>query len=302
MKINVTNHAKIRWYERFINSGNINGDQIKDEIKYNFSSAELDYKQKDNIYIYKNDLTYFIVEEDNENNEQTIITVFPINEKIEATNYIQEQIKQVKRIDFNESFEIQVYKKVLNGELDKFPLRFWEDDKGGNLYIGAKECTKYMYENILNWNYADIVNKSKLNIFAKYKLRGMLYILFNNSWTMAIYNAYPNIKPYMIKSKGNKFNTYWKEDGVVKAIEMGKWLTEELRHDGYRFTSKSILSLKWDRIFIKYKLKSMLSIVFNNNLKDFFNIVFDANITEEDIARYDLNNYFNRNKFEEIHL
>lgn len=46
----------------------------------------------------------------------------------------------------------------------------------------------------------------------------------------------------------------------------------------------------------------MLSIVFNNNLKDFFNIVFDANITEEDIARYDLNNYFNRNKFEEIHL
>ena len=58
--------------------------------------------------------------------------------------------------------------------------------------------------------------------------------------------------------------------------------------DEWQKVCKNILSLRWDRIIKEYKLQSMLTIVFNNDLVKFFNTVFDADITEEDIARYNL--------------
>jgi hypothetical protein len=298
--LKVTNHAKIRWYERFINYGNIDGRQLTGEIKYNFSEAKFYKRQKDGISIYKSDVAYFVIDD----NEKTIITVYPINEVIEdiiikKPNIIEEQSKEI--LTLNETLEVQVYKKVLNGELPKFPQYFWQNDIGGDSYIGASECTKYMYENILSWNYGEIITKSIKDIFIKNKLNGMVSVLFNGSWHMAIYNAYPDIKPYMIKSRGD-INIYWREDGIKKAKEMGIWLIEELKNKGYRFTSKNILSLKWDKLIKEYKLQSLINIVFNGNLAKFFNIVFDANVMEEDIIRYDLDNYFERNKYRRTHI
>ena len=284
MKLTITHHAKVRWFERF--NKIIDRIQIEEEIEYNFKRAKL-YRKNNYITVYKNNDAYFITRD--RNNERIIITVYPINvenEKlINITDYIKKQTDDI--LNLNESFEIQVYRKVLNGELNIFPKNFWKDDIGGQVALGAKECTQYMYKNILKWNYADIINKSNKDIFTKNKLGGMISTLFNGSWHMAIYNAYPDIKPYMIKNGGN-VREYWQYNGIERAKEMGVWLTEKLKHKGYRFSSKNILSLRWDRIIREYKLQSMLTIVFDNDLVKFFNTVFNANITEEDIARYNL--------------
>jgi len=287
LKLTITHHAKVRWFEKF--NRILDRIQIEDEIEYNFKRSKLYNEQNNDINIYKNKYAnaYFVTRD--RNDERIIITAYPINvenEKlINTTDYINKQIDDILKL--NESFEIQVYRKVLNGELSIFPKNFWKDDIGGDVYIGAKECTLYMYRYLLKWNYADIINKSNKDIFIQNKLNGMINVLFNNSWYMAIYNAYPDIKPYMIKNGGN-VREYWQYNGIEKAKEMGVWLTEKLRHKGYKFSSKNILSLRWDRIIKEYKLQSMLTIVFDNNLVKFFNTVFDSNIIEEDIIRYNL--------------
>jgi len=286
LKLTITHHAKVRWFEKF--NRIINRIQIEDEIEYNFKRAKLYREQNNdiNIYINKNANAYFVTRD--RNNERIIITAYPINienEKLINTTDFNKQTNDILKL--NESFEIQVYRKVLDGELNKFPQGFWKDDIGGDVFIGAKECTLYMYRHLLKWNYADIINKSNKNIFTQNKLSGMISTLFNSSWHMAIYNAYPDIKPYMIKNGGN-IREYWQENGIERAKEMGVWLTEKLRHKGYKFSSKNILSLRWDRIIKEYKLQSMLTIVFDNNLVKFFNTVFDSNIIEEDIIRYNL--------------
>lgn len=292
MQTRVTDHAIMRYYERFINTGNIDGNQITEEIKFEFDEAKYDSNTDDGKKIYKGKNIYFIVSEDIENNENVIITIYPINwGKIEIENNLnlKQLLQQEKKVEYSyeESPDIKIYKQVLDGVLLVFPKRFWEDDKGGDLQISARECVRYMYEEILKWNVADIINKSNRDIFQKNKLGGMVSVLYNNSWHMAVYNAYPDIKPYMIKSRGN-FEIYWNENGIQKAKEMGVWLKKELERDGYKFSGRGILSLKWPKIIKKYKLQSMLTIVFDNNLVDFFNTVFDAGVDEIDILRYEI--------------
>jgi len=295
MKIEVTNHAKIRWYERFVNNGNIDGDQIAEEIRYDFGSAKLDKQQTDTVAIYKSEKTYFVVDETLED-EKVIITVYPVNEESEEYLFKTKKDTTIEELEDilekDESFEVRVYKKVLEGELDKFPLNFWKEDIGGNSYIGAKECTIYMYKYI-GWSYSDIINESDKSVFRDNKLGGMISTLFNNSWHMAIYNAYPEIKPYMLKKSG-RIEEYWKQDGIERAKEFGVWLKEELSHKGYKFTSKNVLSIKWAKIFKEYKMQSLIKIVFDNDLVQFFNTVFGSNINEIDLMRYEMQNSINR--------
>jgi len=246
LKLIITHHAKVRWFEKFDKI--INRIQIEEEIEYNFKRAKLYRKQNNDIdiYINKNSNAYFVTRD--RNDERIIITAYPINvenEKlINTPDYINKQTDDI--LNLNESFEIQVYRKVLNGELSIFPKNFWKDDIGGEVALGAKECTQYMYKTILKWNYADIINKSNKDIFTKNKLGGMISTLFNGSWHMAIYNAYLNIKPYMIKNGGN-IKEYWQYSGVEKAKEMGIWLTEKLKHKGYRFSTEPLHNLKVGR-------------------------------------------------------
>lgn len=299
MGIKVSNHAKIRWYERFINSGNIDGNIIEQEIKTDFESAKFIKKQKDGTSVYKNNQTFFIVNNDIDN-DKFIITLYPISYVIKDFDknvQIQQEIKNAI-IEQNESYELQVYKKVLCGDLPKFPQGFWQEDIGGETFTASKECTQYMFKQA-GWNYSDILTKSSKKLFTEYKLSGMVAVLFQGSWHLAVSNAYSSIKPYMLKN-GNSVSAYWENDGIEKAKEMGVWLTEELNHNGYKFTPKNILSLRWNRIFKEYNLKPVLTIVFNNNLIDFFNIVFGSNLTEIDLMRYEMDN--EKYSFEKVYI
>ena len=116
---------------------------------------------------------------------------------------------------------VELYRMVLRGDIiKKFPDGFWRTKESN---IHAADCTKYLIENILNYNNEEIKEKNSLSLFRKNKLGGMLQYCFSNSPYKAIDNAYPD------KFKEWEFEHvpkgYWnnKENG----IKATKWLIEE---------------------------------------------------------------------------
>lgn len=108
---------------------------------------------------------------------------------------------------------IEVYSKVLSGDLNRFPQGFWKGDYG--LKNGI-EITKYLIEDILKWDKNDIKENLIVLTFNKHKLAGMLKSLFKQSPFLAIDAVYPNeFKPYHLK---NAPKDYWTDSTVKEAI------------------------------------------------------------------------------------
>lgn len=113
---------------------------------------------------------------------------------------------------------INTYKALLDNKLNIFPRGYWVEDN----YEKAKEITRYLIEDILKWSDDDIREKLNQKIFVKYRLGGMLYIVFKNSPYSAINNAYPNrFKPWEFKKV--PINT-WNKETAIKAL---KWVVKE---------------------------------------------------------------------------
>lgn len=83
---------------------------------------------------------------------------------------------------------VELYKKILTGELKRFPNRFWVDAGAeGN----AAAITKYLIEEILKWDEEEVKKNLNELVFRKNKLSGMLEYTFGRSPFKAIDNAYP---------------------------------------------------------------------------------------------------------------
>lgn len=121
---------------------------------------------------------------------------------------------------------IELYKKILKGELKKFPNRFWVDPGAEE---NAKEITKYFIENILNWNQDDVRKNLTEMIFRKNKLSGMLEYTFNRSPFKCIDNAYPGVyKEWEFKSSPKHI---W--EVKEKREEAIKWLLIRVNKDKF---------------------------------------------------------------------
>lgn len=190
-------------------------------------------------------------------------------------------------------YEIKIYKQVLEGSLSKFPLNFWQEDIGGLRYEGASLCTKYLFNDILKWNLYNILNNFNVTTLKKYKLGGMLEVLFNGNSYYALVNAYPEIKPWQLKKI--KFDWYFRKDsdGVQHSKEAIKWLLIEAKNDGYNITNNNLLNFDWKMILKKYNMLGILTSTFDN-YKDFFKECFDVQFTDVELSRYSM--YFELNK------
>lgn len=85
---------------------------------------------------------------------------------------------------------VEIYKKILNRELNRFPNKFWI---GPEAKQNAREVTQYFIENILKWTEEDVKANLTEMVFRKYKLSGMLEYTFDRSPYKAIDNAYPGV-------------------------------------------------------------------------------------------------------------
>ena len=83
---------------------------------------------------------------------------------------------------------VEIYIKILKGELKRFPNRFWVDPAAEE---NAAAITRYFIEEVLNWNEDEVKKNLCERIFRENKLSGMLEYTFGRSPFKAIDNAYP---------------------------------------------------------------------------------------------------------------
>ena len=109
---------------------------------------------------------------------------------------------------------INTYKKVLSGELKRFPRKTWN-----NITVEeTKTIVDYFLNDLLKWSEEEIRNKLKFSIFEKYKLCGLMKY-YNNSPYELLKIVYPdkNFRKENIKRKGNLRIVHESFDG-------GSWL------------------------------------------------------------------------------
>lgn len=142
---------------------------------------------------------------------------------------------------------VEVYKLVLDGTLNRFPQGFWDSKESLD---NASKCVRYLIEDVLKWNEEDLLKNMYRKVFVKYKLKGMLTVLFKDVTFEALNNAYPNkFKPWQFNYVPNG---YWEnEDNCKKAL---LWLIDEK----LEMTKEDIME-KWSMPLIKeYGLESLV--------------------------------------------
>lgn len=129
---------------------------------------------------------------------------------------------------------IKVYKQVLDGNLARFPNKFWvgEDALGR-----AAEITIYLIEDVLELSEDDLKAKMGIRLFQDNKLHGMINSLFEGSPYKAIENAYPG--KYKALDFASVTRNYWNDESVKNASQ---WIAENGVRKSLQ-TTKKILRL-----------------------------------------------------------
>lgn len=155
-----------------------------------------------------------------------------------------------------ENYAIIIYKEILSGKRKRFPSGFWKTVDTAN-YADAREITIYLIENILQWDDEKIKNELDSEVFFKYKLKGMLYALFNDSVFKAINNAYPGrFKQWELICTPRNF---WNEKSAKAATI---WLFKEK----LKWSDAEIKEKASKQVFIENGLYSMMHNIFGNNV------------------------------------
>lgn len=162
--------------------------------------------------------------------------------------------RKKKKINTINLSAIDIYSKILSGELKRFPCGFWQGEEGIKNGIAL---TKYMIEDILKWNKEDIKNNLIVLTFVDNKLGGMLKSVYKQSPFLAINSVYPNeFKPYNLK---NAPKDYWNDNTVKEAIE---FLMEKLS-----LTKGEIISNLTKQMLVENDLGGLLDYCNNSPYK-----------------------------------
>ena len=117
--------------------------------------------------------------------------------------------------------DIELYNMARLGIIGRFPNNFWG---GEDTLKTAKVLTRYMFENVLEWDLEKIKRETKANTFYDNKLGGMLGILFTNNVVNALLNAYPELEDWAKERNPNiQLNSLFKTQR-----ETTKYTDEEL--------------------------------------------------------------------------
>ena len=127
------------------------------------------------------------------------------------------------------AYYIEVYQKVLKGELEKFPRYWWKNEASS-----APILTRYLLEDVLGLDRDGIRNSFSSEILKKHKLSGMLKYIYHSTLFPVVDDAYPGVfKPWELKQSPSKF---WREEeNCIKAtrwlvFDQLKWGREEIEN------------------------------------------------------------------------
>ncbi|MDF2880157.1 MAG: hypothetical protein K0R54_714 [Clostridiaceae bacterium] len=170
---------------------------------------------------------------------------------------LEEMIKYVYNNSLYEAINTAYPGRFKIWEVSVVPKNYWILENG-------IEATKWLMEEKLNWFNSNEKIKPTVSIFVKYKLGGMLQLLFDSSPYQAINTAYPKMfEPWEL---GNVPLKYWTMENGINST---KWLLE-VKLDW--FSNKNIEIKK--ETFEKYGLVGMLDKLFKGSTYDCLNTAY----------------------------
>lgn len=148
----------------------------------------------------------------------------------ETDKYLEKELIFIMTITIEE-----IYQEILDGKRRRFPNRTWHDDERGEL---IQKLTRYLIEEVLEWNDEQIKENWGIQLIRKMKLAGGCNIHFNDSPYKMLNHAYPNrFKEYEFKNTPNNF---WTKEKALKVlhdwIDNKEKLTREQLLDVYGVT------------------------------------------------------------------
>ncbi|PFE15280.1 hypothetical protein CN307_12955 [Bacillus cereus] len=112
----------------------------------------------------------------------------------------------------------EIYQEILDGKRRNFPQYTWSEDVNREL---AKRITRYLLEVVLSWDTEQIINGWTRELIVKYKLSGMLGIVYKGNLNQPLHDAYPDrFKEWQLRVAPIG---YWTAENSLEAL---KWTIE----------------------------------------------------------------------------
>ncbi|MEB4819590.1 hypothetical protein [Bacillus thuringiensis] len=147
----------------------------------------------------------------------------------------------------------EIYQEVLNGKRDGFPYYVWSE---GDKKLLARRVTKYLIEVILNWDTEEIKKGWSGKVIKKYKLNGMVTLVYNGSPYAMLNDLYPNrFKEWELSYTPSNF---WNKETAIEAL---RWTIEEKE----KLTDEQLGKVYSQKWLVKHKLASPCYLLFNSS-------------------------------------
>ncbi|MCU4734261.1 DUF4046 domain-containing protein [Bacillus cereus] len=162
----------------------------------------------------------------------------------------------------------KIYQEILDGKRSKFPPRTWSEDKSKEF---AKRVTKYLIENLLKWNPEQLKEGWNQQLIIKYRLTGVLNIVYGNSPYAMLNELYPDyFKEWEFKKTPMNF---WTKERGLEAL---KWTIEEKE----KLTNEQVRQEYGYKWIISKNLYSPCALFFNDSPYTMLNELYPGRFKE----------------------
>lgn len=161
-----------------------------------------------------------------------------------------------------------IYQEILDGKRSNFPYYVWSE---GDKNLFARRVTKYLIEYVLKWNADDIKKGWDGKLIKKYKLGGMIAIVYNSSPYAMLNDLYPGqFKEWELKFTPTNF---WTKESALEAL---RWTIEEKEQLSTE-QLRNVYSQKW---LVKHKLSSPCYLLFRSSPFNMLNELYPGRFKE----------------------
>ncbi|MCR8860354.1 DUF4046 domain-containing protein, partial [Bacillus pseudomycoides] len=173
----------------------------------------------------------------------------------------------------------EIYQEILDGKRKIFPPNTWNEDINREL---SKRVTRYLIEVVLNWGGQDIKRQWNKKLIKKYKLGGVLGIVYQASPYTMLNDLYPGrFKEWELQKSSVPAKFWTKEQG----LEALRWTIEEKEE----LTTEQLLQVYSKKWLIKNKLERPSRVYWGSSPYAMLNDLYPGRFKEWELQETPLN-------------
>ncbi|PGH79713.1 hypothetical protein CN899_25390 [Bacillus thuringiensis] len=173
----------------------------------------------------------------------------------------------------------EIYQEILDEKRATFPRHTWSQDSNSEL---AKRVTKYLIENVLKWKAEEIKKQWCKKLIKKYKLGGVLGIVYQSSPYTMLNDLYPGrFKEWEFQQSSVPTNFWTKKQG----LEVLRWTIEEKE----KLTTEQLLQIYSKKWLHKNKLERPSRVHWGSSPYAMLNDLYPGRFKEWELQEVPLN-------------